>query len=175
MEKKTIIGIDPGQKGFIVVDDGSHKEYFSIMENNLRDAALFLKNVKTLAEDNVVCCMEEVHALYGSSAKATFSFGEIFGTLQGILIALEIPYHLVQPKEWQKEIWINQDKVWKSTGRVNKNGQAIKTIEQKATSINAAMRLFPSEDFRRSPKCKKPDDNKCDAMLICEYGRRKNL
>ena len=41
--------------------------------------------------------------------------------------------------------------------------------------INAAKRLFPDIDFRRTSKCKNIDDNMCDAMLMAEYARRKNL
>lgn len=169
MGNRIYIGIDPGSLGFISVDKGDGiRDFCSLKDNNPADVSLFLKNVKTLSEGNCVCCMEEIHAVFGSSAKATFSFGECFGMLQGILVALGIPFHLVSPKIWQKEIWITQDKVFKS-----KNGK--KSVDNKPTSINAARRLFPDIDFRRTDKCKNVDDNKCDATLICEYGRRKNL
>ena len=166
---KVYIGIDPGALGYISVDYGEgRREFCSIKDEGYHGVALFLKNVKTLMGDNCACCMEEIHAVFGSSAKGTFSFGECFGVLQGLLIALNIPYHLVPPKTWQKEIWITQDKVYKSKG-------GKKSIDNKPTSINAARRLFPDVDFRRTEKCKNADDNKCDATLICEYGRRKNL
>ena len=120
--EKIYIGIDPGSKGFVAVDygDGNH-EFCAIADNDYHDIALFLSNVKALHEGRVVCCMEEIHAVYGSSAKATFSFGEVFGVLQGILVALGIGYHLVPPKTWQKEIWVNKDKVYKS--KVGGNGK----------------------------------------------------
>lgn len=169
MEGKAYIGIDPGAKGYIaVMYPNGTREYCSIADNDYHDIAVFLKNIKTIYEDKCVCCMESIHAIFGSSAKATFSFGEVFGVLQGLLIALEVPYHLVPPKTWQKEIWISQDKVYK-------NVAGKKAIDNKATSINAARRLFPTEDFRRTSKCKNVDDNKCDATLICDYGRRKCL
>lgn len=162
---KTYIGIDPGSRGFLTAirPDGT-MDFCSISENNYRDVSKWL----SVNSVNAVCCMEEIHAVFGSSAKATFSFGETFGVLQGLLIALGIPFHLVQPKVWQKEMWITQDKEYKT-----KNGK--KSVDNKPTSINAARRLFPDIDFRRSEKCKNIDDNKCDATLICEYGRRKNL
>lgn len=172
--EKVYIGIDPGSKGFVAVDygDGNH-EFCAIADNDYHDIAMFLSNVKALHEGRVVCCMEEIHAVYGSSAKATFSFGEVFGVLQGILVALGIGYHLVPPKTWQKEIWVNKDKVYKS--KVGGNGKPSMQVDNKPTSINAARRLFPDIDFRRTEKCSRVDDNKCDAVLICEYGRRKNL
>ncbi len=165
---KTYIGIDPGSKGYITVIKGQDIDFLSIAENDYYDVVLYLKNAAVLSGGEIVCCMESIHAVFGSSAKATFSFGETFGVLQGLLIALGIPYHLVPPKTWQKEMWITEDKVYKS-----KDGK--KSINNKPTSINAARRLFPDVDFRRTPKCKNMDDNKCDATLICEYGRRKNL
>lgn len=166
---KTYIGIDPGAKGFVAAMYGDgRREYCSIADGDYYELAKFLEKVKDGAAEGCVCCMESIHAIFGSSAKATFSFGEVYGVLQGLLVALRIPYHLVPPKTWQKEIWINEDKVWKNSG-----GE--KTVDNKATSINAAKRLFPEEDFRRSVRCRNVDDNKCDATLIAEYGRRKCL
>ena len=120
--------------------------------------------------------MEEVHALFGSSAKSTFSFGEINGVLKALLIANEIPYTLVQPKIWQNEIWANKDMVvsYKTATRAGKEIKQ-KVVDTKATSINAARRLFPSIDMRRNERCKRIDDNKVDSLLLAEYGRRKNL
>lgn len=165
--EKTYIGIDPGCKGFLVAVHSKDNSSISIADNSYNEIAKWLRSI--IAEDeSVVCCMEEIHAIYGSSAKSTFSFGETYGILQGLLIALRIPYHLVPPKTWQKEIWVAQDKVYKT-----KNGK--KSVDNKATSINAATRLFSDMDFRRTSKCRSVDDNKCDATLICEYGRRKNL
>lgn len=161
---KPYIGIDPGSKGYITLSTEDGYEYISIADNTFREIAKQLAEWKYRHAD-VFAVMEEIHPVFGSSAKGTFTFGEIFGLLQGLLIASEIPYHLVQPKEWQKEMWINADKVYKT-------GQKIDT---KATSLNAAERLFPNIDLKRTPACRKPDDNKVDSLLICEFAKRKNL
>lgn len=50
-----------------------------------------------------------------------------------------------------------------------------KEVNTKKTSMNAAKRIFPNVDFRKNERCKKPDDNKIDSLLIAEYARRKNL
>ena len=50
-----------------------------------------------------------------------------------------------------------------------------KEVDTKNTSYNAARRIFPEIDFRRSIRCTNFDDNKVDATLIAEYGRRNNL
>lgn len=180
--EKTYIGIDPGEVGFISVfyPDG-RKEFFSIDENDDLSLARILRDVKTQSTE-VVACMESVHAIFGSSAKSTFKFGEINGILKALLIANEIPYHLVAPKDWQKEIWIQQDEIYVTKVRTVKNKetgepeeQKVRAIDTKPTSINAARRLFPSIDLRKNDRCKKIDDNKVDSLLMAEYARRKNL
>lgn len=161
---RTYLGIDPGSKGFITVHGDDGYTFISIEENTPRELGRQLAAIRDRYPD-VLAVMEEVHAIYGSSAKGTFSFGEIFGLLQGLLIATRIPYHLVQPKEWQKEIWVNADKVYKTGAKV----------DTKATSLNAAQRLFPDIDLRRTTACRKVDDNKVDSLLLAEFARRKNL
>lgn len=175
MESKCYIGIDPGAIGYISMQVNSEWTHLSIKDNDMykiSDTLLYLK--KTYP--NIVAGIENVHALFNSSAKATFSFGEIFGKLQALLIAHKIPYHLITPKTWQQEIWDNKDMVvtYKKVKLKNKE-IAKKEINTKATSLNAAKRIFPEMDFRRTERCKSPDDNLVDSVLICEYLRRKNL
>lgn len=171
---KIYVGIDPGGKGFITAIINGEYEFYSISDLN---ALAINKVLGTLKErGNVVAIMEEVHAIFGSAAKATFSFGEIFGLLKGLLIANNIPYHLIPPKTWQKEIWTNADFVVTYKNVVVKGKTTVrKEINTKATSLKAAIRMFPTIDFRKTERCKFPDDNKVDSLLIAEYGRRKNL
>ena len=181
MSNKCYMAIDPGSKGFIVTQCNGDFSFYSIADNDLHQLAKIIENIR-LSNANLVCIMEQIHAIFGSSAKATFSFGEIYGQLQGLLIANKIPYILVQPKEWQKEIWTNSDMVinYKKTLIIDKKTREEKEITRKEvdtknTSINAAKRLFPHIDFRKSDRCKNLDDNKVDATLMAEYARRKNL
>lgn len=172
---KTYIGIDPGSKGFITIrhEDGQF-EFIQLENCNFHALALKL-NVLQQTKDTFAV-MEDVHSIYGSSAKATFSFGEIKGMLKGLLIAIGIPYQLVQPKTWQKEMWTNQDMVVEYKKVVVKGvEQTRKEVNTKQTSYNAAKRLFPSVDLRKTERCKNFDDNKVDSLLMCEYARRKNL
>lgn len=173
---KCYIGIDVGGKGFITVctPSGEYK-FLSIEDNDALGINEFLKSVLDEYK-NVFCAIEEVHALFGSSAKSTFSFGEINGLLKGLLIANKIPFELVPPKKWQEEIWRNSDMVYEYKIVNTKNGeQKRKMTNTKQTSFNAAKRLFPNIDLRKSNRAVKLDDNKCDSLLICEYARRKNL
>lgn len=171
---KIYLGIDPGGKGFVTAIIGGKMEFHSISDLNPLELNKVISSLKE--RGNVVAIMEAVHAIFGSSAKATFSFGEIYGLLKGLLYANEIPFHLVPPKVWQKEIWIHDDMVlsYKQI-RIKDKVTTRKKINTKATSLNAAFRLFPNVDFRKTVRCKKPDDNKVDSILIAEYGRRRNL
>ncbi len=174
--EKTFIGIDPGVKGFItaIFPNGTF-EFYSIDENDDLDLHRVLKSIKERSWQ-VTAVLEDVHAIFGSSAKSTFNFGEIKGILKGLLIANEISYTMVQPKEWQHEVWNNQDMIvsFKTVIRAGKEIRQ-KVVDTKSTSINAARRLFPTIDLRKNERCKKTDDNKVDSLLMAEYARRKNL
>ena len=165
------IAIDPGSKGCVtMLDPDGRMEHHFIAYEDMKDILDSVRRVKKAYPlCRIVAVMEEVHAVFGSSAKGTFAFGEIFGFLKGMIFACGIPLNLVPPKEWQKEIWRPCDKIYKATDGIRK------AIDTKATSITAARRIFPQHDLRRTTSCKNPDDNLCDSMLIAEYARRKNL
>ena len=172
---KCYMAIDPGSKGFLCTQKDGVFEFFPIADNDLYQLSKIMAEMRS-KHNEIVCVMESVHAIFGSSAKATFSFGEIFGKLEALLVANQIPYHLVQPKEWQKVMWSNADMVV-TYKQVKMKDKVVskKVVDTKATSINAAKRLFPTIDFRKSEKAKNIDDNKVDATLMCEYARRMNL
>lgn len=181
MEDKAYMGIDPGSQGFISVQYKGEFSHFSIESNDLYQLSKIMADLRSKYA-NIVCVIEDVHAVFGSAATATFSFGFNKGYLIGLLAANNIPYVLEAPKTWQKEIWGNSDIVMKYTKvkiKDKKTGNPIEiskqAIDTKQTSINSAKRLFPNMDFRRTDRCSKIDDNKVDATLMCEYARRKNL
>ena len=168
---KISIGIDPGKDGFICLympkdDEFIFKEVPKIgKEVNLQALNGVFNTIEGL---DCHCVIEDVHSVYGSSAKGTFEFGKIVGQLEAFLVAYKIPYTKVQPKKWQKEMWegVPLQRVPSSTGKT------IKT-DTKKMSLLAANRLFPKIDLRKSERAKKPDHNKVDSLLICEYCKRK--
>lgn len=175
MNNRVYLGIDVGSKGFITVNSQNGMYFYSIEDNDYYQLANILRDIKELYP-NIVCAIEEVHAIFGSSAKSTFSFGEINGLLKGLLIANKIPYHLVPPKKWQSEMWDNKDMVVTYKPITIKGKQVMKKdVNTKQTSYNACKRIFPDIDLRKTQRCKKFDDNKVDSILISEYARRKNL
>lgn len=175
MNEKLYIGIDVGAKGFISTQFKGVWSHYSIEDNDLYQLSEIMRQMRLKCE-NLICVIEDVHAIWGSSAKATFAFGFNKGYLIGLLAANNIPYVLVQPKEWQKEMWGNSDIVV-TYKEVTVKGKKTtrKEVNTKQTSINCCKRLFPTLDLRKSERSKKIDDNKVDSILLCEYGRRKNF
>lgn len=163
------LAIDPGSKGYaaILYPDGT---IHTVPLCGLSPAQIYTElsaQANTIKERGwlVVAVIEHVHAIFGSSAKATFQFGQNFGTLIGIISAMQIPLHLIPPRKWQSSVWTAADRHKDEGGRIN----------PKRTSLNAARRIYPKEDLRRTQRCSMPDDNKVDAMLIAYYARKSNL
>lgn len=168
---KIRCAINPGKSGFItVMIDETNLEFFQIpkigKEVDLHSLDLIFKGIKELGSD-LKFVIEDVHALFGSSSKATFSFGYIVGALTAMLVSNNISFIPVQPKKWQKEMWegVPMMKKPSSTGKTE-------VTDTKAMSLIAAKRIFPNVDMRASERCKNPDDNKVDSLLMAEYCRR---
>lgn len=161
---KKYVGIDVGVNGGIAILDGDRKlQLYSIPKIgthvDYRELYFIIRHINNV--EYVV--IEDIHAIFGASAKSTFNFGYIAGMLLGIVISCEYKFELVQPKEWQKEIWTNADKVIKSNKRV----------DAKATSLLAAKRLFPGEKFLATNISRAPHDGLVDSALLAEYCLRR--
>lgn len=109
--------------------------------------------------------IEDVHAIYGSSASSTFTFGHGLGMIEGCLIAKRLPYTKVPPKLWQKEMFQGVRPIYKKS-------KGKKKLDCKAMALIAAKRLFPNESFLATEKSRVPHDGMVDSALICEFARR---
>ncbi len=195
---RLYLGIDPGKSGGIVAlkPDGTVVDKFimPILGDNL-DVAKMYDLFKALHDRyHITVILEDVHSIFGMSAATNWTFGYVCGAIEAVVLCLKLKMVKVAPKTWQKEIWINSDKVYKPKKPEQKNP----SIDTKPTSICAAARLFPREDLRGEiiikyyadsaanrkagkankeiPSAKKePHDGIVDALLMAEYGRRKNL
>jgi hypothetical protein len=168
-EPKTYIGIDPGKTGFICEIKGKYIIFYPIPKIGTHVDLLELSKILEGFKDmDCHCVIEDVHAIYGSSAKATFEFGRIVGNLETFLIAYRIPHTKVTPKKWQKELWEGVP-VQKKLSSSKKT----KVTDTKKMSEMAAKRLFPNIDLRKSTRAKNVDDNKVDSLLLAEYCKRK--
>lgn len=154
------IGIDPGAKGAIVIreEDGTLSKFIMPHKpkegyNDVELAKMFRYIASMPGEKRAV--LEKVHAIHGSSAKATFTFGGGFKTLCYALVRDNIPFTLVPPKVWQKTM---------HAGVFGK--------EAKVKSLNAARQLFPSFDLRATERSKIAHEGVVDALLMAEYSFR---
>lgn len=172
---KYYIGIDPGVKGCISIVDETGKfiESFFLLKNAKNVDAVEISNTLlnlSKYEDNCHVIIENIHAIFGSSAKGTFNFGFIAGLIEGVIATIRLPYTKVNPKIWQKEMFRGVNVITKpsTTGKTQ-------VIDTKKMSFLASHRIFPTVDLRRTNKCKNEDDNFSDSLLMAEYGRRMNF
>lgn len=160
------IGIDVGGKGGIFAMTDKRrvvlKEAIPTKRGSTEVDYTSLSNLlKTWESDpsQVQVLIEDVHSLYGMSAKSNFSFGLIKGVKIGVVTSIGYNLELVTPKNWQKVVWIEDDIVLNDKGK----------RDTKATSLKAATRLFPDVDFRKSERAHIPHDGVVDAALMAEY------
>lgn len=152
---KVFCGIDPGKDGCLAIlgyRDTPILVPFSETEyaNHLREfnPSEWFDQAEC---PSVFCVVEHVNAMPGQGVTSCFSFGQNFGFILGLLTAFRIPYELVRPQKWKKVFSCTSDK---------------------NTSIEVAQRMFPGVDLRRTPRCAKPHDGICEALLMAEYARR---
>lgn len=144
------IGIDPGLKGgWAIIEGNGH------VEVHPWDDREFVKSMTWIWEQDLDCrcALERVGAMPKQGLSSTFKFGEEYGIIQGVLKALNIPYQTIPPQTWKKEFsLLHQDK---------------------SKSVETAQRLFPDVNFLPTERSRKLSDGMCEAVLLCEYARRK--
>lgn len=167
---ELIIGIDPGKSGgFSLISNSGvidiQKSPTIGSEIDINAIVSIIKQWKIFADSNgytLKVFIEDVHALFGASAKSTFQFGRSVGILQGIISSFELPVIYVQPKKWQSFSWKGVKPQKKLVNGKNK-------VDTKKTSLLAAKNLFPSETFIPDGS-RTPQDGIVDATLIAYYG-----
>ncbi len=120
-------------------------------------------------EDDFHVVIEDLHSIFGTSAKSNFIFGLNNGLVIGMLQMIQWPWSKVQAKKWQKFCWEGVRPVEINTGKLDKNGNTKYKIDTKATSLLAAKRLFPKESFLATDRSKVAHNGIVDAVLIGWY------
>ena len=176
-----IMGIDPGiNGGLFLVEDGSYKDMsvmpvtqenvgFAKVQGRLKrdkegnkvtkyrtevDAKAVAKLLSAWSPNRIF--MEKVHAFPGQGVTSMFSFGRSFGVLCGAIAWLDCELVLVEPKAWQTVILGGNDK----------------EEDTKELSARAAMSIWPTVSFLKSPRSRKAHDGLCDAACMAAYGMR---
>ena len=147
-----VVGIDPGVAGAIAFTDDRWPGTVDVFDmptievrGKRRVSPIGLVNLLTEIGRVDLVVVEDVHALQGSAAGATFAFGRGVGVIEGVLAALARPTQYVNPRVWTKALGVGADK---------------------GAHRQAAQRLFPgSADLFARVR----DDGRADAALIAYW------
>lgn len=142
------IGIDPGKKGGVAVIDGDGAEVYAWDDQTFVNVM-----AATMNKGKCIAAVEKVGSMPNQGVKSMFSFGQSFGFILGVLTAFGIGYQLVPPTLWKREFGLLHT--------------------EKQASVDVAKRLFPGVSLLPTERCRKESDGMSDALLICEYARRK--
>lgn len=129
MTKKTryILACDPGAKGnFCILDPVLKKTKFKDNSMDLFRLYRWLERLHLeLRIDHIT--IEDVHSLFGMSAKSNFSFGWNVGVVNSLPIVCGLEIVHVQPKVWQKAVGVYPivDKLMGANPKLKRN-KAIK-------------------------------------------------
>lgn len=171
---KAIVSIDPGKNGGIVCmvnEQLIRKWIIPISGDDIDIRTLYGIIADLISQYRVTLILEDVHSIFGTSAASNFAFGFVCGVIEAIVVSQNVRLIKVQPKAWQKVVWTNSDMQYKP----KKPEQKKASIDTKATSLMAAKRLFPNDDFRKSERAKIAHDGLIDAACMCYYAQRLNL
>ena len=144
----TYIGLDPGQTGGIAILDDDGTVAFICEMPPLNELTKLFKH-----ENPKHVFVEQVSVRPGQGISSGFKFGCHFGSILGALTALGIPHTLLRPQTWQKLV------VTGTSG-----------TDPKKRAEQAALRIWPNVDWKKSARCKKNHDGMIDAALICLAG-----
>jgi crossover junction endodeoxyribonuclease RuvC len=152
----VIAGIDPGLDGAIALLDGDrfirvddlpiHEVKNGKRVKRSLDLALLREMLVRQPIDCVV--IESVHSMPKQGVASMFAFGDVFGSIKGVVAGLQLPCTLVAPQTWQK------------TAGCGPSPDAAR---------QTAGRLYPAA---ASYLARKRDAGRADALLIARYGLR---
>jgi crossover junction endodeoxyribonuclease RuvC len=140
------LGVDPGKTGAMCLKSGD--------EIMIEDWEGVLATTAKLREWKPLIAgafLEKVHNMPEDGGSSAFRFGTNFGTWQGALAALDIPFKLIDPQMWRKGLFA---------------GVPGKTTKKK--SLFVARRMFPESEFFLREK----DHDRAEAMLIAYQAER---
>jgi crossover junction endodeoxyribonuclease RuvC len=158
------LGLDPGLSGAVAVlsfrDPEPTVSFFDtptakVVKNGKNRSEYLIGEMANILRSNTPvtsAVLEKVGAMPGQGVTSMFTFGRGLGIWEGLLAALDIPYTLVAPVTWKKQLMGDMDKSSKDASRI----RAVQLFPQASTSL-----------------ARKKDDGRAEALLMAEYARRK--
>jgi crossover junction endodeoxyribonuclease RuvC len=154
-EGHVVLGVDPGLKGalaFYDVDNGKLDVFdmptYEVIRNGKTKRDVDADEVGRLVREHhpVRATVEKVGATPQMGVTSSFTFGEGYGVIRGVVAGVGIKLNKVNPQTWQRDM---------------------QARGSKRASRDRAAALFPSaaEMFARVK-----DDGRADATLIAAWG-----
>lgn len=158
------IGIDPGQAGGIAVMTGSTGQ-MSVIPTPLagkdidvgRLAEWLYDRVDYMDEVDPVAYLEKVSAMPKQGVASTFKFGTNYGIIIGVLGTIQIPYYLVTPQAWKKDVLMGLP--WKNN---------------KLAAVDYCRRAYPDISLLATPRSYVAHSGMADALCIAVYASLKH-
>lgn len=179
--KKYFAAFDPGKNGGLAIVDSKGDIVFTSIipkigkEIDLNALNKLVVHIKNFGDTQHVI-LERVHSIFGVGAASNFTFGQVNGFIEGMIVAAGLKYTKTNPKDWQKVSWegINIPTVsvpkYKTVGGAKKQVGTRDKVLTKEASAMAAKRLFPDWNFLATERSSKMHDGLVDAALIAYYG-----
>ena len=147
---ESYVGIDPGKKGAwcVLVPEIAVAHFIDGKCRPLEIYAWFLDMNRQYDLQGI--CTEDVHSIYGMSAKSNFSFGRNVQTPFTLLDIAGLEPTLVQPKKWQKAV-----------GVTSKGKDIKKNVAQICTSLYPQAQIYGPKGGLM--------DGRSDACMIAYY------
>ena len=164
-----IAGIDPGVNGAIAVLDSENPDRIALLDikknssggiynwlrieltNNIKNVDYYLGQGEFYHPKSEIW-IEDIHSMYGMSAKSNFSFGRNLGMVTTIAEIIKVmPPFTVTPKVWQKFIGVTA------------KGKAIK---KQVAQIASGLYIKAELHGKRGGLL----DGRSDALMIAHYG-----
>ncbi len=150
---KHFLGIDPGVNGGLVVLDSMG----NITQKTCMASPTQLRVwAEWVSMNDINVFIEDIHSMYGMSASSMWTLAKHCGALETLFIHAKF----VQPKVWQKALWIDSKFDRKTLG----------AKYTKARSKETAASIWPTEKWLANERCRTPHDGMIDAALIALYG-----
>ena len=100
------IGIDPGKSGGICVYN-PYRDSVDInkMPDTVHGVVMLMRSIVAQYDgEDIRLVLEKVHSMPGQGVASTFTFGQGYGQLQGVIAALGLSCIEVIPNRWMKVI-----------------------------------------------------------------------
>lgn len=143
--KTVFFGIDPGAKGALAIIEGRNVKTVAFDEQAYIDA------LRQLNSESSFGVVEQVHSMPGQGVVSTFSFGENYGYIKGILNTLGLWYDTVTPHVWTKHYGLTSDK----KGHIDK-----------------AVEFYPDANYLATPRSRVKSDGIADAILLAKFAEK---